>query len=180
MSSRASAARYAKALFDVALKESDPAQMERDLGAFAALLSSNVDLNVALTNPGVPVVKKVSLTDALAARLDLASPVRKLLGLLAERDRLALVPDLLSIYRDRLFDYQDIVRAEVTTAAALPADRAEQIQARLAQITGQRVDVTASVDPSIIGGIVARIGGTVYDGSIATQLAKIRQRLGQG
>jgi F-type H+-transporting ATPase subunit delta len=180
MSSRASAARYAKALFDVALKEADPAQLERDLAAFATLLSSSAELSVALTNPGVPVVKKQSLTDALATRLNVASPVRKLLGLLAERDRLSLVPDLLALYRDRLQDYQQIVRAEVTTAAPLPAERAEQIQARLAQITGQRVDVTASVDPSIIGGMVARIGSTVYDGSVATQLAKIRQRLGQG
>jgi len=180
MSSRASAARYARALFDVALKESDPAQMERDLGAFATLLSSNGELQVALTNPGVPVAGKRSLTDAIAARLDLASPVRKLLGLLAERDRLALVPDLLTVYRERLLEHQRIVRAEVTTATPLPADRAEQIQSRLAQITGQRVDVTTSVDPSIIGGIVARIGSTVYDGSVATQLSKIRQRLAQG
>ena len=180
MPSRASAARYARALFDVALKESDPAQMERDLGAFAALLSSNGELHVALTNPGVPVAGKRSLTDAIAARLDLASPVRKLLGLLAERDRLALVPDLLTVYRERLLEHQRIVRAEVTTATPLSADRAEQIQSRLAQITGQRVDVTTSVDPSIIGGIVARIGSTVYDGSVATQLSKIRQRLAQG
>ena len=180
MPSRASAARYARALFDVALKESDPAQMERDLRAFATLLSSNDELNAALTNPGVPVARKRLLTDAITARLDLASPVRKLLGLLAERDRLVLVPDVLSVYNERLLNHLRIVRAEVTTAAPLPADRAEQIQTRLAQITGQRVDVTTSVDPSIIGGMVTRIGSTVYDGSVATQLSKIRQRLAQG
>jgi F-type H+-transporting ATPase subunit delta len=76
-------------------------------------------------------------------------------------------------------DHQQIVRAEVTTAAPLSAERAAQIEQRLAQATGQRVDVTTNVDPTIIGGIIARIGSTVYDGSVATQLSKIRQRLTQ-
>jgi F-type H+-transporting ATPase subunit delta len=74
-------------------------------------------------------------------------------------------------------DYQQIVSAEITTAAALSPDRAAQIEQRLADVTGRRVDVTTSVNPAIIGGIVARIGSTVYDGSVATQLAKIRESL---
>jgi len=69
------------------------------------------------------------------------------------------------------------VRAEVTTAAPLTADRAAQVQKQLADITGRTVDMTTSVDPSIIGGVVTRIGGTVYDGSIATQLEKLREKL---
>jgi F-type H+-transporting ATPase subunit delta len=61
----------------------------------------------------------------------------------------------------------------------LTADRAAQLQQQLADITGRTVDMTTSVDPSIIGGVVTRIGGTVYDGSIATQLAKLRQTLAE-
>jgi F-type H+-transporting ATPase subunit delta len=72
-----------------------------------------------------------------------------------------------------------VVRAEVTTAAPLTADRAAQLQQQLADITGRTVDMTTSVNPSIIGGVVTRIGGTVYDGSIATQLAKLRQTLAE-
>jgi F-type H+-transporting ATPase subunit delta len=179
MKSRASAARYARALFDVALNESDPVQAERDLSAFANLMVSSPELHSVLTNPGVPVAGKRAVTEALTTRLEVSSPVRKLLALLAERDRLALVPDLIAVYRERLMEHQQIVRAEVTTAAPLSAEHAAQLEQRLAQVTGRRVDVTRSVDPSIIGGIVARIGGTVYDGSVATQLSKIRQRLTQ-
>jgi len=179
MPSRASASRYARALFDVALKESDPVQAERDLSAFANLMTSSPELQSVLTNPGVPVAGKRAVTEALTTRLEVSSPVRKLLALLAERDRLALVPDLIAVYRERLMDHQQIVRAEVTTAAPLSAERAAQIEQRLAQATGRRVDVTTSVDPTIIGGIIARIGSTVYDGSVATQLSKIRQRLTQ-
>jgi F-type H+-transporting ATPase subunit delta len=179
MPTRASAARYARALFDVALKESDPVQVERDLSAFANLLSSSPELESVLTNPGVPVAGKRAVTEALTTRLEDSSPVRKLLALLAERDRLALVPDLLAVYRERLMDYQQIVRAEITTAAPLSAEGAAQLQQRLAKVTGRRVDVITSVDPAIIGGLVARIGTTVYDGSVATQLSKIRERLTQ-
>ena len=67
-------------------------------------------------------------------------------------------------------EHQQVVRAEVTTAAPLPADRAAQLSSSLARATGRTVDVTTNVDPAIIGGIVTRIGSTVYDGSIATQL----------
>src|SRR5947207_11361834 len=102
MPSRASAARYARALFDVALKESDPVQIERDLASFAGLLSSHAELHGALTNPAVPVSAKRQIVDTLGARLNAAPPARELLVLLADRDRLHIVPDLLAVYRERL------------------------------------------------------------------------------
>jgi F-type H+-transporting ATPase subunit delta len=177
MPSRASAARYARALFDVALKESDPVQIERDLVSFADLMSSNAELHGALTNPAVPVTAKRQIVDVLVGRLNAAKPAHKLLLLLAERDRLAIVPDLLAVYRERLMEHQQVVRAEVTTAAPLAEDRVTQIQQKLAALTRRKVDMKTSVDPAIIGGVVTRIGGTVYDGSIATQLAKLKERL---
>ena len=177
MPSRASAARYARALFDVALKESDPVQIERDLAAFAGLMSHTPELQGALTNPAIPASAKHQIVDALATRLNTAKPVHKLLLLLADRDRLAMTPDLLDVYRERLMEHQQIVRAEVTTAAPLGPDRIAQLQSKLADITGRTVDMRTSVDPSIIGGVVTRIGGTVYDGSLATQLAKLKEKL---
>jgi F-type H+-transporting ATPase subunit delta len=177
MPSRASAARYARALFDVALKESDPVQIERDVASFAGLMSQNAELQGALTNPAISASAKHRIADTLAARLDMARPAHKLLLLLADRDRLGIIPDLLEIYRERLREHQQIVRAEVTTAAPLPPERVAQLEKKLADITGRKVEMKTSVDPSIIGGVVTRIGSTVYDGSIATQLAKMREKL---
>ena len=177
MPSRASATRYARALFDVALKESDPVRVERDLASFAGLMSSSAELHGALTNPSVPAASKRQIANALARRLNMASPAHKLLLLLADRDRLVVVPDLLAVYRERLMEHQQVVRAEVTTAAPLTTDRVAQLQKQLADITGRTVEMTTSVDPAIIGGVVTRIGGTVYDGSLATQLAKLRDKL---
>ena len=104
----------------------------------------------------------------------------KLLTLLAERDRLGVLPDLLASYRDRLLDHQHVVRAEITTAVPLSAGRAQEIEARLAQVTGKTVTVSSRVEPGIIGGLVARIGSIVYDASVTRQLEKIRSRLIEG
>jgi len=177
MSTRASAARYARALFDIAIKESNPEQAEKELDAFAGLLQSHADLQKVLTNPAIPAANKRAVVEQLMDRLQPSSPVRKLLLLLADRDRLELFPDMLDIYRERLMEHMKVIKAEVTTAVPISGDRAAQMQQRLASATGRTVTMTMKVDPDIIGGVVTRIGGTVYDGSVATQLAAMRQRL---
>jgi len=177
MSNQASAGRYAKALLDVVVKEADPVKTEQDLAAYAQLFESSADLRRALTNPAVPVQAKRGILEQLTARIKPVAPVGKLMLLLADRDRLELLPDLLVAYRDRLMDYQQVVRAEVTTAMPLPDAQAAQLRDRLARVTGRKVTMTTRVDPAIIGGVVARVGSTVYDGSVATQLARLREKL---
>jgi F-type H+-transporting ATPase subunit delta len=178
VSGRASAARYARALLDVAIKENtDLDRVAQDLADFAALLSGNADLRGALTNPVVPAAAKQRVVSELVTRQGLKSPVSKLLVMLAERDRMSLLPDLVDVYRERLMDHQGVLRAEVTAATEISNERAEQLQQRLSQATGRKVTMTTKVDPSLIGGSVARIGSTIYDGSVATQLAKMRGKL---
>jgi F-type H+-transporting ATPase subunit delta len=177
MSTRASAARYAKALFDVALIEFTPEQAEKELTAFSDLVRGHADLQLALESPAVPAAKKVAVVAQLLDRLALSGPVRKLLLLLAERDRLELLPDLVSVYHERVMDHLKVVQAEVITSTPLSADRAAELQRRLGTSLGRTVTLTTKVDPTLIGGMVTRIGGTVYDGSVATQLASVRQRL---
>ena len=177
MSTRASAARYAKALFDVAVAESTPEQIERELAAFADVVQGHADLQQVLVSPAVPAARKGAVIAQLLDRLQPSSPVRKLLLLLAERDRLELVPDLVSVYHERVMEHQQVVQAEVTTAEPIPAEQAAQLQQRLGRSIGRTVTLTTKVDPSLIGGMVTRIGSTVYDGSVATQLTSLRQRL---
>jgi len=95
----------------------------------------------------------------------------------ADRDRLVLLPDLLESYRDRLLAHRHVVRAEVTTTVPLAADRAKAIERSLAQVTRQTVMLETKVDAGILGGVVARIGSIVYDGSVTRQLEKMKQRL---
>ena len=177
MSTRASAARYAKALFDVAIAESTPEQAEQELVAFSDLVRTHADLRQALESPALPAARKRAIVAQLLDRQQPSSPVRKLLLLLAERDRLDLLTDLVAVFHERVMEHLKVVQAEVTTAAALPAGQAEQLQQRLGTMIGRTVTLTTKVDPALIGGMVTRIGSTVYDGSVATQLAALRQRL---
>jgi F-type H+-transporting ATPase subunit delta len=179
MSMRTSAARYARALLDVAIKESDPERAEQELEAFVDLVRQHPDLQRAFANPVVPATDKRAVAQQILERVKPTTPVGKLVLLLASRGRLALLPDLLDVYRERLMEYRNVLSAEVTTAVPLSQERTAQLQKRLAAATGRVVTMTTRVDASIIGGVVTRIGSTVYDGSVATRLAKVRDRLEQ-
>jgi F-type H+-transporting ATPase subunit delta len=104
-------------------------------------------------------------------------PVAKLILLLADRDRLGLLPEVARAYRERVMAHQKIVRGDVTTAAPLAPDALKRIQDGLARATGRQVILDTRVDPSIIGGAIAKIGSTVYDGSVTTQLQKMKKAL---
>ena len=177
--SSASAVRYARALFDVALKESDPSRIEQELSSIVTLVAGHAELRNALESPGVPPVAKKSVVEALVARGQFTPPVGKLLVMLAERDRLTLLEPVLEAFRARLREQQRVLEAEVTTAIPLEPEQQAVLQQRLGAATTRQVTLTTKVDPSLIGGIVARIGSTVYDGSLATQLAKLKGRLAE-
>jgi F-type H+-transporting ATPase subunit delta len=177
MSTRASATRYARALLDAIGKDGTPEQVEEALTAFDALISRTPDLQKAFANPAVPVTAKRGIVEKLVQQLKITGPAAKLLVLLAERDRLAILGELAAAYRERLMEYRRILRAEVTTATPLAPERVAQLEQRLAAATGRRVTMTARVDPALIGGVITRVGSVVYDSSIATQLARMRERL---
>jgi F-type H+-transporting ATPase subunit delta len=178
MTSKAAATRYARALFDVALKEADIDRVGRELSEFAATVAGHDGLARALSNPAVPTPRKRAVVEQVLASGGAVSPVvGKLLLMLAERDRLMLLGDLADAYRRRLMEHAQIVRAEVVTAAPLPADRLAGLRQGLQRATGREVELEARVDPGIIGGAITRIGSTVYDGSVTTQLQKLKQTL---
>jgi F-type H+-transporting ATPase subunit delta len=181
MTARAAATRYARALFDVALAEGSVERSQDELQTFGDLVSGSDQLTNVLGNPAIPAARKHALVAALLDRSGLPTgPVSKLILLLADRDRLTLLPELARAYRERVMDHQRIVRGDVTTALPLAPDALQRIQDGLARATGRRVLLDARTDSSIIGGAVARIGSTVYDGSITTQLRKIRTALVEG
>jgi F-type H+-transporting ATPase subunit delta len=178
VTNKTAAIRYARALLDVAVKEqADLELVERELSQFADLFKQYPLLEKVLLNPAVPVPRKRAAVGDLLAQAKFTPIVSKLLALLADRDRLVLVPELLKSYSDRLLDFRGVVRAEVTTAIELDGARAEAIQKGLAGLTGRTVLLQTKIDPSIVGGLVARIGSTVYDGSVTRQLERMKARL---
>jgi len=179
MTQRTSAARYAKALLDVAIAEADPQQVDEQLASVAALFTGHADLWRTVTNPAVPSPKKRAIVDEMLPKLGVSQVLQKTLQLLASRDRLALLQDLAEAYRSRLMDHLKVVRASVTSAVPLAGDKTQQLQKELEKLTGRTVVMTAATDPAIIGGVVTQIGSTVYDGSIRRQLDKLREQLTQ-
>ena len=179
MTSRGAATRYARALFEISLAEGkDLQQTQKDLGGFARLTAGHEFLQRVLTNPAIPATRKRGVVQQLMARAGSVQPaVVKLLLLLAERDRLALLPEVAQAFDTRLMDYQNVVKAEIVTAVALPADRITALTDGLTRATGRDVQLQTRVDSTIIGGAVTRIGSTVYDGSITRQLERMRETL---
>ena len=180
MSVRTSATRYAKALLDVAIKESDPVQIEADLATVVDAMASHADLRRALLSPAVPQGVRMNVVRALTDRIGAQPPVAKLLAMLAARGRLDLVPELLDVYRERLLAHRNIVPATVRSAVPLSAETVAALSRQLGAVTGKQMQLEVTVDPSLIGGVVTAIGSTVYDGSMRTQLQKMKQQLVKG
>jgi F-type H+-transporting ATPase subunit delta len=169
--------RYARALIDVAERESDPDRLAADLEAYVRLLGDQPELARVLQHPVIPAGRKADVLRAVAQQAGFSPLMSRLLTTFAERERLAIVPDLAKAYQARLLERRNIVAAEVTTAVPLPPERSEAIAKRLGDLTGKQVRVSTRVDPTIIGGVVARVGSTVFDGSVTNQLARMRQKL---
>jgi F-type H+-transporting ATPase subunit delta len=175
--SRKTGAREARALLEVASRESDPDRVGAELDVIAEAMRTQPEVQALLLTPGVTVARKVQALQVVASSLGLTPLVSKLLVVFAERASLRLIPELAAAYRTRLLERRNIVSADITTAIPLSAATAERVGRALGQASGKQVLVSTRVDPAIIGGAVARIGSTVYDGSVTTQLARMRQKL---
>ena len=176
------ARRYAQALFDVtqagAQASSQADAIGQALTSLASLTTSNDELRKLIASPTVPPSAKkavmVGIIDAGGIKLD---EVRRLVGLLADHDRLAILDQIAAAFSERLLEAKKVAHADVVTAVPLtPASRAALADA-LGKASGKTVTMTERIDPSIIGGVVATIGSFVYDGSIAHQLDKIKKQL---
>jgi len=178
MTNRAAAMRYARALLEVSQRDADPVRVEREVAGFVDIMTSHPNLAGALTSPAVPPARKRAAIAALLPKLGRLSPVSsRLLTMLADRDRLDLLDDILDLYRERLRELQGVVKAKITTAEPLSASRTKSITRAIEEATGRQVAIETAVDESLVGGVVAQVGGTVYDGSISHHLERLRRRL---
>jgi F-type H+-transporting ATPase subunit delta len=178
MSVRSAARRYAAVLFEVVQAKGDLARVEGELNAFVAMVESHADLQTVLAHPAIAAQKKRDVIDQiLKSTPDISGEVRRLLLMLAERDRLGSVGHVAAAYTERLMAHRKVVNAQVITASAMPDSQRASLAQALSAVAGADVRLKESVDPSIMGGIVARVGSVVYDASLTRQLEKMRQQL---
>jgi len=178
--SLAVANRYARALADVVLAPGsgvDPLAALEQLRAFRDMLLEAPELKYVLTSPAVAVDNKRSVVQRLGDRAGFAGVIRNFLYVVIDHRRVDQIPDLVSAFEAALDERTGVVRAHVASAAPLDSGQQTSVRERLTRLTGKQVHCEYRVEADLIGGLVARIGSTVYDGSVRGQLEVLRQRL---
>ena len=168
--------RYAKALMDVLYPDNAEAGYEQ-LRSFSAVLQQQHDAARVLENPTISADRRKALLDKIGDALHLHKSVRNLLNLLIERNRLNLLDEILIAYQKFLDERLGIVRAQVRAAMPLDSTEQQQLAGKLQTVTGKKVRMEVAVDPTLIGGVVAQVGSTIYDGSLRQQLQRFKNRL---
>lgn len=165
------ARRYTQALKEIAQETKTFEAWQRDLGTLNAL-ASDPQVVAFLTSPGVQDAEKFTAVDAVLG--DLQPEARTLFHMLIERRRLSLLPDIVELFDEAVNEARGVVLVDVTTADALDDAGEALVRERMKSIVGKEVELRLHTDASIIGGIVARIGDQVIDGSVLSQLRRLR------
>lgn len=171
--------RYARALGDIVLAPKsglDPAAITAQLRAFEQVLAESPDLVAALLTPAVPTVRKRAVVSKLAGTLGLSPVVRNFLFVLLDHRRMPQLSEIREAFERRVNEQSGSIRAEIASARPLDQREIAELEAELARLSGRRILSHFSVDPALLGGALARVGSTVYDGSIRGQLERMRRQ----
>jgi F-type H+-transporting ATPase subunit delta len=169
--------RYARALFSMGVDRGTFEPLGKELEAFSDLWSGSAELRQALENPVFKPSEKRAVLQGILPRVTPTAEVQNFILLLLERRRLPGIASISRAYREMADAHTGRVRAHVTSAQPLAAAELERVRQSLARRTGKQVILEASVDPTLIGGLVARVGDLVLDGSVRTQLGTLREKL---
>jgi F-type H+-transporting ATPase subunit delta len=170
------ARRYARALLDVATEKGDSGLRE-ELSELATLFSSSAELRTVLVHPGIPAEKKVAVVHALWRKEKPSKLLEKLVALLVEKRRIELLPLIAKAYARLWNAERGIVEAEVVSAFPMESAAAHALSAAVAGTLGKKIELREQVDPSLVGGLLLRMQGRVYDGSVRARLRALRERL---
>ena len=172
--------RYAQALAEVVFAPGsslDGRDVLDQIRRFEDLLISSSDLRHVMMSPAVPASKKRAVIGQFAGELGLAAKVRNFLYVIIDHRRIEQLPAVREAFELAIDERMGVVRADVTSARELDASERSSLEAELSKITQKRMRMQFAVDGSLIGGVVARIGSTLYDGSVRGQLDAMRHRL---
>jgi F-type H+-transporting ATPase subunit delta len=169
--------RYATALLELSSAANSIERVSRDLRDFAHSWQGSRELRAVFENPSVSQQSRRAVLRDMALQSSMSAEVRDLLMLLADRERLRHVAEVADAYEAMAEARSGKVRAEITTATALPAAYFTELERSLAAITGRQIVLTQKIDPSLIAGVVTRIGDPMFDGSIKSRLSELKEEL---
>ncbi|HEV2905072.1 MAG TPA: ATP synthase F1 subunit delta [Pyrinomonadaceae bacterium] len=177
MSSQTVARRYASALADVVLDRGEANEVKQELQEWTELLEANANLQEVFRNPTIALEKKRAVLNKLIERAKSRPTTTNFLKVLLQNQRLAELPGVNRKFEEILDERAGLVAATVTTARPVPQSSQEDLMERLSEITKKKVRVDFEQDPELIGGLVTRIGSTIYDGSVQNQLKQLREKM---
>lgn len=180
MSVETIARRYATALADVVTKSGDTETAKGELKVWEQLITGNADLQNAIRNPSIPHSSKENVLEALIGKVKPSRTTANFLRVLLSNGRLTELPEINAKLESVLEERSGSVVADVTSARDLTGAQQKELKANLEKVTGKQVKLNFAIDPAIIGGVVTRVGSTVYDGSVKTQLENLKEELVNG
>lgn len=180
MSVETVARRYAVALADVVTKSGEIETVKNELQSWEELINSNSDLRAAIANPAIAHLSKEKVLEGLLKKTKPTKTTANFLRVLLRNSRLTELSEINQKFASVLEERSGIASASITSARPLSDKQKAELQASLAQLTGKQVNLNFEIDEKLIGGVITRIGSTVYDGSVKTQLENLKEQLVNG
>ncbi len=170
--------RYARAFSQVAVATHlDTGAAQAQLLDFAGTLAESRQLREVLGNPSIPMLQKLKVLDAIAGRLGMAREVRNFVAVVVSHQRLDDLNEILREYAVLADEQDGMAEAEIVTARPLNEQDRIELETQVAKLAGSRVRTIYTLDPSLLGGAVVKIGSTIHDGSLRAQLEQLRETL---
>lgn len=169
--------RYASALFELAQEANQVADVERDLNAIGTLLDESDDLKRLVRSPIFSSDEQVRALDAVLSAAGISGLTSNFIRVLAKNRRLFALGDMIRVFRTLASRARGEVAADVTSATTLSAEQQDALKERLRIAIGKDVQLTTSVDPNILGGLIVKVGSRMIDSSLRTKLASLKMRM---
>ena len=170
--------RYARAFVDIVIDgHLDANRVLQELAAISAIARESEDLRRVWESPAIPAEQKRRLLDAIVAKQGISRPVRNFIAVLIDHRRIIMMEQVLKDFEHELDNRLGFAEAEISSARDLSDSERHALEAQVEKLTGKKVRVRYSRDMSLLGGAVVRLGSTIYDGSVAGQLERIREQL---
>jgi len=180
MSAETVARRYAAALADVVLKSGETNVVQTELKTWVEIMNANGDLQTAFRNPAIQHQNKEKVLENLLEKTKPSKTTANFLRVLLRNSRLTELDEINERFALELAQRSGVAAAQITSARSLGEAEKAELKTNLEKLTGKKVDLTFETDEKLIGGVVTRIGSTVYDGSIKTQLQQLKEQLING
>ena len=177
MSLQTVARRYAAALADVSIERREEREVQNELDQWASMIEANPQLKEVFANPTVAYDQKRKVLEDLISRSRVRDTTASFLRVLLRNQRIAQLRDVAERYGLILDERSGVVAANVTTARPFPEELKSSLHESLAAATGRKVRLSFTTDEKIIGGLVARIGSTIFDGSVQNHLERLSESL---